>query len=299
MLKINLCGKVFKTPLILGSGTLGENKENLIMALKYGAGGVVTRSLRLETGKRKIFNPAYYIEKNYMLNADNQNLTPWNYWIDKVEEIERYGRLIVSLSTRNPEDCKTIISAFEKKYPPSFYEFNFSCPHSAKLYGAISYKQVEKALKIARGLTDQPLSLKVSLGNIDVKKLKAFEEKRLIDALVVSNSIGPGMRINVKTRKPFLESAIGGMSGRVIKPLVLGAIYELKQDLKIPIIGAGGIESAEDVLEYIILGCAAIQIYTAAHVQGLQIFNRIVKDLKKIIKEKKITDFKDTLKLWK
>jgi len=299
MLKINLCGKILKTPLILGSGTLGENKENLIRALKYGAGGVATRSLRLQTEKRKIFRPAYYIEKDYMLNADNQNLTPWDYWLDKAEEIEKYGRLIISLSIRNPEDCKTIISVFEKKYPPSFYEFNFSCPHSAKLYGEISYKEVEKALKIARRLTNQPLFLKLSLGNINIKKLKFFEARKLVDALVLSNSIGPGMRINIKTQKPFLESAVGGMSGRAIKPLILGAIYELKQYLKTPIIGVGGIENAEDVLEYIMLGCAAVQIYTAAHIQGLQVFDKINKDLKKIIRRKKIMDFKNTLKLWK
>lgn len=298
MLEINLCGKTLKTPLILGSGTLGENKENLIKALKYGAGAVVTRSLRLQTGKRKVFRPAY-IEKDYMLNVDNQNLTPWDYWLDKAEEIEKYGRFIISLSVRKPKDCKTIISAFEKKYPPSFYEFNFSCPHSAKLYGEISYKEAEKALKIARRLTNQPLFLKLSLGNINIEKLKFFEAKKLVDALVFSNSIGPGMRIDIKTQKPYLESAVGGMSGKAIKPLILGAIYELRQHLKTPIIGVGGIGSAEGVLEYIILGCAAVQIYTAAHVQGLQIFNKINKDLKRIIKEKKIEDFKNTLKLWK
>ncbi len=85
----------------------------------------------------------------------------------------------------------------------------------------------------------------------------------------------------------------------VIKPLILGAIYELKQYLKIPIIGVGGIENAEDVLEYMILGCAAVQTYTVAHVQGLQVFDKINEDLKKILGRKKITDFKDTLKLWK
>jgi len=299
MFKTDLCGKILKSPLILASGTLGENKENLIKALKYGAGAVVTRSLRLQIKKRKVFKPAYYIERNYMLNADNQNLTPWEYWLNKAEEIEEYGKLIISLSVRNPEDWKTIISAFEKKYPPSFYEFNFSCPHSAKLYGEISYKEAERALKIARGLTSQPLFLKLSLGNINIEKLRFFEKKKLIDALVVSNSIGPGMRIDIKKQRSFLESAVGGMSGKAIKPLILGAIYELRQYLKTPIIGAGGIESAEDVLEYIILGCAAVQIYTAAHIQGLQIFNKINKDLKKIIKRKKIDDFRDTLKLWK
>lgn len=301
MLKINLFGKTLNSPLILASGSLGENKENLIKALKYGAGAVVTRTLRLQTKKRKVFSPAYYIEKEkyYMLNVENQNFTPWYYWLDKVEEIEKYGRLIVSLSVRNPNDCKIIISAFEKRTPPSFYEFNFSCPHSAKLYGEISYEKVEKALRIARKLTKQPLFLKLTLNNIDLKKLKFFEKEKLVDALVISNSIGPGLRINVETKKPFLKSVIGGMSGKAIKPLVLAAIYEIKKHLKIPIIGVGGIENAEDVLEYIILGCVAVQIYTAAYIYGLQIFEKITRDLKRKLKGRRIENFRDTLKLWK
>lgn len=299
MLRIKLCNKILKTPLILASGTLGEDKENLIKALKYGAGAVVTRTLRVKTGKRKRFSPAYYIAKDYMLNADNQNLTPWHYWLDKVEEIERYGRLIISLSVRNPDDCRVIISAFEKKCPPSFYEFNFSCPHSSKFYGEISYEKAERALRIARKLTKRSLFLKLSLGSVDIEKLKFFEKNKLVDALVFSNSIGPGMRINIKTRKPFLESAIGGMSGRSIKPLILGGIYELRQSLKLPIIGVGGIESAEDVLEYIILGCIAVQIYTAAHIHGIKIFKKITKDLKELIKKRKISEFRNSLKLWR
>jgi len=295
MLEITLFGKKLKTPLILGSGTLGENKENLITALKYGAGAVVTRTLRIKKENRKIFNPAYFVEeKIYMLNSDNQNLTPWEYWIDKVEEIEKYGRLIVSLSARDPEGCKEIIATFEKNYPPSFYEINFSCPHSAKLYGEISYQTVEKTLRLARKQTTQPLFLKLSLHNIDPKKLKNFERKSLVDALVISNSIGPGLRINVKTGKPYLESIVGGMSGKAIKPLILAVIYELKKILKIPIIGCGGIENADDVLEYIMLGCEAVQIYTKAHLDGLQIFDSIKNELIKKLNGKKLKEVKGT-----
>jgi len=164
MLEITLFGKKLKTPLILGSGTLGENKENLITALKYGAGAVVTRTLRIKKENRKIFNPAYFVEeKIYMLNSDNQNLTPWEYWIDKVEEIEKYGRLIVSLSARDPEGCKEIIATFEKNYPPSFYEINFSCPHSAKLYGEISYQTVEKTLEVSKKTNHTTFIFKIIL----------------------------------------------------------------------------------------------------------------------------------------
>ena len=297
MLNINLCGKKLKSPLILGSGALGEKKENLIRCLEYGAGAVVTRTLRLDASVRTLFNPAYYITDNFMLNADNQNITPWSYWVENAEEIERYGPLIISLSARNPDDCKTIVASFEKIYSPSFYELNFSCPHSAKLYGKISYSNVKKALKLIKQETEKPVFLKLSLNNIDYKNIKKIESENLVDAFVISNSIGPGLKINIKEKKPVLGSIVGGMSGFAIKPLVLGQIYDLRQWIKKPIIGVGGIATAEDALEYIILGCEAVQIYTSAHIRGLKIFKEINQNLKKILRERKetISSFRGSL----
>jgi dihydroorotate dehydrogenase (NAD+) catalytic subunit len=297
MLETKICGVSLSSPLILGSGTLGEKKENLIKALEAGAGGVVTRTLRLAGQKRKVFSPAYFISENYMLNADNQNITPWDYWLDKVQEIEKLGRLIISLSARQPDDCREIIRSFENKQAPSFYEINFSCPHSAKIYGEISYGSARKALEGSRKVTDRPLFLKLSINNLDLKELQIFEKECLMDALVLSNSIGPGMEIDLKNRKPVLESVVGGMSGKAIKPLVLAAIYELKKNLKTPVIGVGGIEKAEDVLEYLMLGCEAVQIYTKAHTDGVGIFGKIKEDLEKFFDGKKIEDFKGGLKL--
>ncbi|MDP2820752.1 MAG: hypothetical protein Q8O39_00920 [bacterium] len=287
MLEINLCGKKLKSPLILASGTLGENKENLIECLKYNAGAVATRTLRVNSACRELFRPAYYFGDNFMLNADNQNITPWTYWLENNKDVERYGPLIISLSARNPDDCKTIVSAFEKKCPPSFYELNFSCPHSAKIYGEIPYKDVEKSLGLIKKETKRAVFLKLSLNNVNIKQLKKLESKKLVDAFVLSNSIGPGLKIDVEKKKPVLGSTVGGMSGPAIKPLVLAKIYELRQQIKKPIIGVGGIANAKDVLEYIILGCEAVQIYTTVHLRGPKVFEEINQDLKNFLIEKK------------
>jgi len=300
MLELTLCGKGLKSPLILGSGTLGERKEPLIKALEYGAGAVVSRSLRTNPSKRKIFKPAYYINEKYMLNADNQNITPWTYWLENAEEIERHGPLIISLSARDAESCKTIVSEFEKKHKPSFYELNFSCSHSAKIYGQISYGHVEKVLKEIKKITSCPVFLKLSLDNIDIEKILEIEKKSLADAFVLSNTIGPGLKIDIKTKKPVLESAFGGLSGPAIKPLVLAAIYEMRKKIKKPIIGVGGIETAEDVIEFLIVGCDAVQIYTKAHKEGVTVFNEINNNLKVWLKENKETleSIKGSIKEW-
>ncbi|MFA6065083.1 MAG: hypothetical protein WCW44_04005 [archaeon] len=285
ILKTKICKKELTSPFMLGSGTLGEKKEILIKALNYGAGAVVNRSLRVTPSNRKVFNPAYYIEEKYMLNADNQNITPWTYWVENAKEIEKTGPLVISMSARNPQDCKTIVEAFEKKHSPSFYELNFSCSHSAKLYGRISYEQVETALTFIKEQSKTPVFLKLSLDSLDIENLKSLEEKKLLDAYVLSNTIGPGLKIDLKTRQPVLESTYGGLSGAAIKPLVLAAINELKQTVTKPVIGVGGIESAEDALEYLIVGCDALQVYTKAHREGIHVFQTLNTDLKILLED--------------
>lgn len=298
MLQTKLCGKELKSPLMLGSGTLGERKDILIRTLEYGAGAVVNRSLRLDNSGRKLFRPAYYMEKNYMLNADNQNITPWDYWLDNIAEVEKVGPLVISISARNPEDSKKIVSELEKSHAPSYYELNFSCSHSAKLYGRISYENVETALKYIKEITKTPVFLKLSLDNINIDMLKSLEDRDLLDAFVLSNTIGPGLKVDIKTRLPALEPTYGGLSGAAIKPLVLASIRELRKKVNKPIIGVGGIETAEDALEYLIVGCDALQVYTKAHREGVQVFKTLNSDLELLLEEmhETVDSIKNTMK---
>jgi dihydroorotate dehydrogenase (NAD+) catalytic subunit len=299
MLETRLCGIEMKSPVMLGSGTLGETANALIKALQMGAGAVVNRTIRYDNTKREKFSPTYYFGESYMLNADNNNVTPWSYWIENVSAVQRYGPLLISVSARRPDDCRMIIPAFENNDPPNGYEINFSCPHSAKLYGRIGYESVRKCLEYMREYTKKPIFLKLSLDDMDLAQLRALESSELIDGYVVSNSIGPGLKINIRTKKPVLGSTIGGVSGPAIKPLVLARIYELKKETNKPIIGVGGIETAEDVIEYIIGGCRAVQVYTAAHRKGLGIFGKINHDLELFLKEsgEKLSDVIGSLKV--
>lgn len=296
MLETNVCGIKMKSPVMLGSGTLGERKESLIRALNQGAGAVVNRTLRLDNTKRKTFKPAHYVERSFMLNADNNNATPWKYWIENAAEVERHGPLVVSISARNPDDAKTIVPAIEASHVPSAYELNFSCSHSAKLYGRISYADVEKALRNIRASSKKPVFLKLSIDDMNFDELKRLEQ--LFDAYVLSNTIGPGLKIDINTRKPVLGSVFGGVSGAAIKPLVLAKIHELRNHTKKPIIGVGGIENAVDVLEYLILGCDAVQVYTVAHRVGPVIFTKINRDLEHLLNQmgETVESIKGTLK---
>ncbi len=235
-----------------------------------------------------------------MLNADNQNITPWTYWLENTPEIESHGPLIISLSARDASSCKTIVTEFEKKQPPSFYELNFSCSHSAKLYGRITYEHVENVLKEMKKTTQTPIFLKLSIDNLEPEKIARIEKKNLADAFVISNTIGPGLKIDITTKKPVVEPTFGGISGPAIKPLVLAAICDLREKIKKPIIGVGGIETAEDVMEYLIVGCDAVQVYTKAHKDGVKVFGQLNADLEKLLKQQheSLESLKGSLQKW-
>ena len=115
---------------------------------------------------------------------------------------------------------------------------------------------------------------------------------------MLSNTIGPGLKINIKSRKSVLGSFFGGLSGAAIKPLVMARIWELKQQTKKPVIGVGGIETAEDALEYLILGCDAVQIYTAAHRRGVSVFREINSKMMTLLKDmnETVSSIRGTLK---
>ena len=126
-----------------------------------------------------------------------------------------------------------------------------------------------------REVTRRPIFLKLSLDNMNFEELDKLEAEGLVDGYVLSNSIGPGLRIDIKTRRPFLKSVFGGMSGRGIKPLVLSGVHQLYERTDLPIIGVGGVSTAEDVIEYLLAGASAVQVYTAAHSNGVKIFDNI------------------------
>lgn len=274
-LEMTLGNLVFKNPLILGSGTITERKEFPIKSLDSGAAAVISRTLRIKNEHRPLFRPSVYYNDHYMLNSDNQNITPVNYWVEEIPEIKKHGLVGISISARNPADSSDIAEIFKTNVEPDFYEINFSCSHSALLYGKISYKSARSSLSNARNKTNKPIFLKLSLDNIVLDELKGIEKEELADAFVMSNSIGPGLAINIKTGRPYLQSVYGGVTGPAIKSFVLRSIYDIKQKLDTPIVGVGGISSSDDVLEYLMAGSSLVEIYSAAHIKGPSIFGEI------------------------
>jgi dihydroorotate dehydrogenase (NAD+) catalytic subunit len=144
------------------------------------------------------------------------------------------------------------------------YELNISCPNTA--HGGLQFgsdpQMVLEVVSAARQAAHRPLWVKLSPNVTDIGVIARAAENAGADAITVANTY-QAMSIDVRTRKSKLGRTTGGLSGPAIKPITLRLVYEARRAVKIPVVGLGGIEKADDILEYVIAGASAVQVGTA------------------------------------
>lgn len=279
-------GKVkLDTPLLLGSGLITETPEFFQRSKEYGCCGLVTRSLRLHVPaeRKRVPSPRYHIMGESMLNCEWSNEHSWTMWRDSwVQDVRRSdGTIVISLSGRDVDSCINLIKEFDRLEIDAF-EINVSCSHSGALHGNlnIDVEWLEKLLGAIRPVTTTPVWIKLSYSPIVVSMAKRAEELGA-DAIVCTNTIGPGLALDTETGKPLLgiQGGAGGLSGRAIFPIALRCVYEISGNVGIPVVGVGGIYDASDVIQMMMAGASAVQLYTAPSIMGPTVFKPIVNGL--------------------
>jgi dihydroorotate dehydrogenase subfamily 1 len=279
-----------QTPLLLASGYITETPEFFLKAQPHGCSGMVTRSLRLHVPPERTNVPAprYSVfDQDSMLNCEWGNEKPWTDWRDRgVNQVKDTGcPIIISLSGRNLDDCCDLIQTFDEMNVDA-YEVNVSCSHSGALHGNLNVDLVhlQQLMEKIRGVTVTPIWIKLSYSNLLIAMAKQAEELGA-NAIVCTNSIGPGMLIDTKTAKPKLgiKGGGGGVTGKAIFPIALWCVHQLSQTLAIPIVGCGGIFTADNVIQMLMAGASAVQLYTAPALKGPSVFDQIMIGLQKFL----------------
>jgi dihydroorotate dehydrogenase (NAD+) catalytic subunit len=171
---------------------------------------------------------------------------------------------------------------FKWGFDPSTGQTGYDPQKGGGGFGRGAITEVVSVLKVSVSI---PLIAKlVAFAGDIVDNARAAEEAGA-NAVTAINSIFPSMKIDVKTQRPVLTSRFGGLSGRSIRPLALAAVYRIYEAVDIPIIGCGGVSSGEDALEMIMAGADAVQICTAAMVEGPRAFERINDELDALVKD--------------
>jgi dihydroorotate dehydrogenase (NAD+) catalytic subunit len=270
---ITVGGVRLKNHLLLAAGILGTTGASLARILQSGAGGVVTKSIGPEP-KAGHPGPCVVVVDGGILNAMGLP----NPSADFVEEMTvlRGEPVIVSVFGGTPEEFAEVAGWFAGT--AAGFELNLSCPH-AEGYGAAIGSDpalVEECTRAVRSL-GLPTWVKVTPNVSDIGAIGAAAERGGADAIVAINTV-KAMRISTALRRPVLGNRFGGLSGPAIFPISVRCIYELYEAISIPIIGCGGVASADNVLEMMMAGASAVEIGSAVHAD-ICIFSAIAGDL--------------------
>ena len=278
-LAISLFGKEIPSPLIVGSGTLIETHEDIEPFLLSGVGGIVPRTTRkiLERPSHPVPHLYQAGSKKFpiMINAEWTG-ADIHYWRPYLERMAANNRTIMSISGRDIAGCLAVCKELDLFQGWLYFEINISCAHSNHEHGMITrdmlhIKEVVFSLKQA-GLRT-PIALK--LGHSDyILDLANVAKEAGVDAIVAINTYGPVFDFSINERgepEPIvgIRGGKGGLSGAPIFQIALTDIAEIKRQIDITVIGCGGVVTAENVVKMLMAGASAVQVYTAAHMEGI------------------------------
>lgn len=287
MLRTNVCGVEFRNPLMLAAGVMGSNASSMNWILKSGAAGVVSKSFSLEPNPGYA-NPTTVGVECGIINAIGLSNPGAENFKEELKRIDRKGNVsIASIYGATPEEFSKLVLEIEDYV--DMIELNISCPHAMEGYGASIGQDVNLTHKIvsaAKDSANKPVIAKLTPNVTDIVGIAMAAQDAGADALTLINSLGPGMKINIDVARPVLSNKFGGMSGKAIKPIALRNVYTVYDNVDIPIIGVGGISNFEDVVEFLFAGARAVQIGTSIMDEGVEVFDKINKDLEKFMNKK-------------
>ncbi|ADN36678.1 dihydroorotate dehydrogenase family protein [Methanolacinia petrolearia DSM 11571] len=270
---VSVGGIDLKNHLILAAGVLGTTGASLNRVLESGAGGVVTKSIG-PYPKEGHKGPCVQVLDGAVINAMGLP----NPSRDFTEEIAplKGKPVIASIFGANPEEFAEVASWFMDS--AAGFELNVSCPH-AEGYGAQIGSDPDLVYECTRAVskTGKPVWVKLTPNVTSIADCGAAAERAGASALVAINTVR-AMRISTDLRKPMLGNGSGGLSGDAIFPIAVKCVWDLYEACDIPIVGCGGVSSADNVIEMMMAGASAVEIGSAV-LNGVDIFEKISGEL--------------------
>jgi len=289
MLTTSLCRVKLKNPTILASGILGSSAASLARVANAGAGAVTKKSIGPKPWEGHD-NPTMVEVTGGYLNAMG---LPTPSVEESLTELAEYNRLsqtplIASFYGQKFEDFPELARRLDGK--ADLLEANISCPNVEREFGkqfAGSCEDAAAVVKAIKAVSKTPLFVKLSPSVPSIREIARAVEKAGADGITAVNTVGPGMVIDLKTRRPVLANKMGGMSGPAVKPIMIRCVYDIYEVVKIPIIATGGILTGEDAAEAIMAGASAVGIGTGVKYRGIEVFKLVCKELEGFMKEEK------------
>ncbi len=294
---VTLSGWQLDNPVIPASGTFGYGKE---FSEFYDINILGTFSFKGTTVLPRYGNPLPRIAESDtgVINSIGlQNNGMEHVIAHELPEMKNYfhKKVIANVSGFSVEDYVKLCERFGKEEQVGLIEVNVSCPNVEKggLAFGTSPENVYEVTKAVKAVTDKPVYIKLSPNVTDIVSLAKACEEGGADGVSLINTL-TGMRIDLKTRKPVNANKIAGYAGKGLYPVALAMVYKVYEAVKIPIIGMGGVSSAENVIEMMLAGATAVQVGTANLINPFAC-KEIIEKLPDVMKKYKIEKLKDII----
>ena len=295
--KISLCGNEMDNPVIPASGTFGFGYE---FAELYDINCLGTFSFKGTTKEARFGNPTPRIAECSagMINAVGLQ----NPGVEKVisEELPKLKKcfnkpVMANVSGFSVEDYAYTVEKLNGEEQIGWFEVNVSCPnvHGGGMSFGTNPEAAAEVTRACRKVTNKPLIIKLSPNVTDIVSIAKACEDAGADGISLINTL-LGMRIDLKTKKPVIANKMGGFSGPAIMPVALRMVFQVFEAVKIPIVGMGGVSSAEDVIEMMLAGATAVEIGAANLVDPFACRD-IINNLPKVMEKYGIDNLKDII----
>ncbi len=296
-LKVNLCGIEMDNPIIPASGTFGYGYE---FAELYDINMLGTFSFKGTTLEPRFGNPTPRIAECTagMINAVGLQ----NPGVDKVisEELPRLAQcfhkpVMANVSGFSVPDYAATCEKLDQCDQVGWLEVNVSCPnvHGGGMSFGTSPEAAAEVTKAVKAVTTKPVIIKLSPNVTDIVSIAKACEEAGADGISLINTL-LGMRIDLKTKKPVIANKMGGFSGSAIFPVAVRMVYQVAHAVNIPVVGMGGVTTAEDVIELMLAGATAVQVGAANLIEPYACKN-IIEDLPKVMEKYGIKDLNDII----
>ncbi len=262
--RVNIAGVELKNPVMTASGTFGSGEEYSEFVDLNQLGAVVTKGVANVPWPG---NPTPRVAEVYggMLNAIGLQNPGIDVFAGRdIPFLKQYDtKIIVNVCGKSTEDYCEVVERLADE-PVDLLEINISCPNVKE--GGIAFGQnpasAEAITKAVKKVAKQPIIMKLSPNVTDITEMAKAAEAGGADALSLINTL-TGMKIDIHKRAFALANKTGGMSGPAIKPVALRMVYQVANAVNLPIIGMGGIATAEDAIEFLLAGATAVSVGTA------------------------------------
>ena len=295
--KVDLCGITLDNPVIPASGTFGYGYE---FAELYDINMLGTFSFKGTTREMRFGNPTPRIAecKSGMLNSVGLQ----NPGVDKViaEELPKLKKVfrkpvMANVSGFSVEEYAEVSERLSACEEVGWIELNVSCPnvHGGGMSFGTSCESVRTVTEAVKKKVKKPLIVKLSPNVTDIASMAKACEDGGADGISLINTL-MGMRIDLKKRAPLLKNVTGGLSGGAIFPVAVRMVYQASSAVRIPVVGMGGVESAEDVIELMLAGATAVEVGAANLIDPFAC-KKIIEDLPAVMERYGITSLKEII----